>query len=411
MPVPQSAKNVQAASGPAKSGPVTSKVKVPLSKMLGADAAKVQEAIAKHADDETRYGYINLPPGIDNGIARLTAAYFSQYKKGQNEGKIFFRATGNVFQPTTATARDGSKMRVKGLVTSIQIPLFDQKNKKGEIYSDLERQTDIIMNELRKLGGDTKGATIDDMEMIAETLVAAAPFFKFHTTPRIAQEDGNGFKKGEVTGAYENWDGTEGLEDYTPEQEQLVGNDNTESVATNGQTSGKATTTTATSTNGTTKATAVGPKKSASPQSAAVEEAPAFVPETSEDLDTLVAHADSDSDLKADAENRLKELGIAAGISDKEQLKMNTWADVAAAIQEAWNAAATEGNENTDDGEGLKVGDFVGFHPKNPVTKKKQKDAVRAEVTALGEDKVDLKVGKASYKNVPFDDLVADPGE
>ncbi len=62
------------------------------SKLAAKYGAKLDQAVKAHAQDETDYGFIRLPPGIVNGIAQLTKCYFDEYKTGKNKGEMYFRA-------------------------------------------------------------------------------------------------------------------------------------------------------------------------------------------------------------------------------------------------------------------------------------------------------------------------------
>lgn len=386
--------------------PVSSKAKAP-SKFVQDMGAKGAEAVAKHAGDETRIGFINLPPGIDYGVAQLTQCYAAQYDSGTNKDKWYVRMVGNVMEPTEATSLQGGKMRVRGLQTTLKVDLFDLKKRDGTVWSDFDRQVDTLMNELRKLGGKdfTKDATLEDVESLCEQLVAAAPYFAFSTSPRIAQEDDpqKGIKKGQVTGAWENWHGSEGLEDYSPEEVQAVVKDNTGPVpasSKNGHTP---------TANGTAPKPAVGKAPAPVPAKKEPEKPadPPFVPEESTDLDMLAEVAKSDLDISESAGKRLIALAVEAGIKESKAQNSDTWEQVVGWIREA--SGGTPEPEPAE--EGLKVGDWVGFHPKNPVTKRKAKDPVRCEVIAVGDSTVDLKSGKATYKAVSLDDLVEAPAE
>lgn len=375
--------------------PTTKSVKSPFVAAMGARGA---EAVAKHANDDTQYGFVNLPPGIDQGIAQLTQCSVEQYKTGSNKGQFYLLFVGNVYEPFEATAISGVKIRVKGLQTRLRVDLFDLKNSKGEVWSDFDRQFGIALNEMRKLGGPdfTKGATIDDIEPLGQQLVEAAPFFRFSTTPRIAQKDEGGVKKGDVTGAWENWHGTEGLEDYVPEEVKAVAKDNTgpAKAATKPSANGAKPTT-----NGKPAPTAKTPEPDPEPP---------FSPEESTDLAMLCEVAKSDTELAGPSGERLVALAVEAGIPEKQAKATNTWDELVEMIESAGSGTPEE--QTGEDG-GLAVGSWVGYHPKNPVTKKPAKDAVRCSVTAVNGDKVDLKAGKATYKSISVDDLVEDPGE
>ena len=64
-------------------------------------AGKIAKALKAHAQDETEYrqGYMDLPPGIKNGIAQLIDGRFGEYKTGDNAGESFVYLAGSVVEP------------------------------------------------------------------------------------------------------------------------------------------------------------------------------------------------------------------------------------------------------------------------------------------------------------------------
>lgn len=373
------------------------------------------EGVVKHAEDTTIAvaGFVNLPPGITNGIAQLTEMYFGVYKTGEDKGETFCRMAGNVYEPLTAMMVKSGKMstetmRTRGKTTSLMFgPIKDTVIKSGKNAGQVKTVQDFadeIMRHMRALGGDTSGVScLDDLESIAETLVAEAPYFEFVTEPRIAQADNlqKGVKKGDITGAWEKWG--KRIEDYEPAPVQKVGVDNTGQVATpppsqNGTTppNGKAATPP-------TQKVQPHPVQAPIEQVQPHEEQAPFVVETCEDLDLLLQYADSDHDLGPDAQNRIIELGVAAGGNQNALQSAPTWAGTVEMV----NALlAGGGNDET----AVKVGDPVGYFPKNPTTKKKEKNPVKAFVEAVNDDgTVNLKVGKAKFKNIELTELVDAP--
>lgn len=178
---------------------------------------RLDSAVQKHAHDETDYGFQKLPGGIKNGVAQLTKCYFDQYKKGKLKDEYYLRCEGVVVSPIMTTLPDGSEMKVAGLTTSIMRPLCDIKDNSGKITATVEDNAAIIMNEFRKLGAQTTEVTsVGDFETIAAAIQQSRPFFKFTTTETYDEN-----KKDPKTGkpypprVWENWYGTEGVENYT----------------------------------------------------------------------------------------------------------------------------------------------------------------------------------------------------
>lgn len=177
--------------------------------------AKLDKAVTAHANDETTYGLIRLPGGIVNGIAQLDECKIGTYKDGDYKGELFLRLAGIVNFPKTVNTKDGD-IPVDGLQTSVMFPLCDTKSKaKGETTT-FEENIAKVLNEFRKLGADTKGATGRDVEGIAAALQEQKPFFRFSTTETPAQ----GTYAARI---WENWHGNKGLEDYVPDDAAAAG--------------------------------------------------------------------------------------------------------------------------------------------------------------------------------------------
>lgn len=170
---------------------------------------KVSKYVAKHKDDETNYGVINLPGGINNGIAQLNDCKIDNYKSGAYKGEPYFLANGIVISPNESA--DGTP--VKGLRTQIMVPLCDTKKQNGEITS-VEDHVETLLNELRKLGVDTSEMDDEGLEDAMEELKEAAPYFRFSTSQA---EPTKQYPNPRV---WENWHGVRGLEDYEPEEDE-----------------------------------------------------------------------------------------------------------------------------------------------------------------------------------------------
>ncbi len=176
--------------------------------------AKLDQAIKSHAADETNYGFIRLPGGINGGVAQLTECMFGIYKPGTpNAGEYYFRAAGVVIEPKMVTTPTG-EMSVAGLLTSIMHPVCDTKNSKGEVTTQ-EQHIEDILNELRKLGADTAGATVSNLEDLAAACKQAMPYFRFSTTLSSGEGINPKTKKPYEPRVWENWNGTKGLENYS----------------------------------------------------------------------------------------------------------------------------------------------------------------------------------------------------
>lgn len=173
---------------------------------------RLDAVITKHAHDETEYGFQRLPAGINNGVAQVTKCYFDTYKKGEGLiGEYYLRCEAVVVSPIMLRLPDGSEMRVAGLTTSIMRPLCQIKRGNGDIVSQDESVAEV-MNELRKLGGDTSGIKdANGLESLASAIAKARPFTRFDTSVREPRPNTQ-----DKPGTWENWRGSQGLEDFSP---------------------------------------------------------------------------------------------------------------------------------------------------------------------------------------------------
>lgn len=341
---------------------------------------KLATAVTQHANDETDFGFQQLPPGIANGVAQLSECYFDVYKAGDNKGEYYFRAVGVVQSPETVFV-NGSEMVVRNMTTSLMIPVCDTKTQAGKVTTQEEHVADIL-NEMRKLGGDefTRGAKGTDLEALAATLAKAKPFFKFTTTVR------KGMKKPDGTtgpdGVWENWYGAKGLENWTAPE--------------------------ATGTQDETAAAGGGAQQ---PPTTAVAASPE--PEGEVDLDALVASANDKKDpTNAAARKKLTDLAIAAGNDAATVEAAESWEAVKAMIE----GAGAGGETAAEGGEWIpQVGEQYKYKPqvKGPGGKlMPAKNAVDVEVTAVDPDSakrlLSLKLvsnPKTTYANVSWDAL------
>ncbi len=141
----------------------------------------LDSVVRDHAGAKPKVQYVDLPPGITNGIARLQRAYFSKIENGDNKGAVFFRASATVHEPTEVVHK-GQKVPVYGLMTSIMITITPRKDRQGNVIPAKEAVRDI-MDALTRLGVNTTGCkSMAEIEKKAQALNQRQPFFRFSTT-------------------------------------------------------------------------------------------------------------------------------------------------------------------------------------------------------------------------------------
>jgi len=349
--------------------------KAPLSGLMARYGAKLDQAVKEHAADETNYGFTRIPPGINNGIAQLKECYFAQYKSGDNKDEYYCRMMGIVISPDFVNVQ-GNKVPAKGCQTSLMFPCCDTKGKDENGQDTVIPQSEHIariLNMMRCLGGEefTQGATGADLERLAEMLQNAKPYFKFTTSP----------KKDMKTGQYdynlppwENWQGSKGLESYSPPEGGGVNDNSPTSEKT---------------VNVDTVASVTQPSANGSPSSVEYTD--------SNDIASLLSRANENDEQ---AQSRLTEMALAAGHSDDAVKATQTWDEVVTLI----NNPATTGGEWQPEINGV-----YGYTPTDMKTKKPGAKC-NVEVTAVYVDKqaVDLKRTdnpKIAYRGIEWSKL------
>lgn len=395
--------------------------------------SRLRGAFESRKGDETEFSnFGELPPSIENGIAKLVLCKIDLYKEGDFKDEPYFMAQGVVLSPSQAMSYDVTgeptgMVPVAGLRTQIgPEPLCDTPDRQGDkARRTADDHMGWVLNELRKLGLDTDGLDYSDLEGALSELEAMGVTFRFRTW------------RGKATEKYPNprtfhmWNGHV---EYNPEEsDDGVDDQSGPSAPTrpapqngptkgavqqrNGATKGAPSSPSAPSTSSPkapTQAPAKGGKgqKTAPPASAP---APATSSgEDSFDLDELVEIASGADQLQAlEAQNRLKEVCDSLGITDEEYDNAPSWQALGELIQE--RQAGEEGGEAEEGGTndtGPQVGDVVKYRPVDPKTNKAGK-LDEYEVVSI-----DLKSQTARLKNTttgiqlkalaPLDKLILD---
>jgi hypothetical protein len=329
-------------------------------------------SIKKHAKDETDYGqdFSRLPGGIIGGIAKLVEARLNKYKTGKNIDKQHLYLVGVVIQPKRAVQtiqewKDGKvntissqEIRVEGLQTRQILPLDDFVNSKGVVTGGDENVA-AAMNALRILGGEectNELSSEEDFKALLSSLVESGIHFRFTTnTPTPTADYPNPI-------TFERWNGTKGLEDYSNLEE-------------NGQAQ---------------------PVQDNTPAAA-----------DTADIEALAAAASGGDE---DAAEKLKNIAVEAGVSEKEVDSANDWSDVPALIEAAKSDGSDQPQEPAEE-ESAKdwkpaKGELYNYKPP------KAKKPIEVEVTGVNfkNKMVNLKGNdnpKLVWKDVKWDALEA----
>jgi hypothetical protein len=304
------------------------------------------QAAEEHREDEVEFsGFSDLPPNINNGVAKLTKCWFGQFENGDNAGEYFFMAQGTVLEPLEAQDYDlegnaTSTVRTFGATTKIgPEPVCDTPNAKGQ-RKTMADHLKWVQNEMKKLGASPDSLTGDALEQTAAALTEAQPTFRFRTW--------RGKKSAQFPNPRTNhsW---EGLIDYdessSPAAAELVRDDS----APGG--------------NGVAAAPAG--------RAAAVDSDPDGA------LAELVARATAQ---EQDAIDSLTAIALEAGVSQEEVDGAGDWQEVYDLLTS--RTAGGEEPEATEEGPppDPAKGDIVGYRPLDPRTKKPVKRPISCEI-------------------------------
>ena len=179
--------------------------------------SSLNKSIANHAQDETEYGQdiSALPPGIKNGVAKLTKAHIGEYAEDSAlAGGKFLYLGASVVEPTKHTyiprvydpkAKGRNKvknldpvtMSIKGLLTSPgPMPLCETEKE------DEDTNVAEAMNMVRRIGGEDCTKDVKDEEDLAEVLeqiLEDEPYVQFSTRGSMV------YKQYPEERAWENW--------------------------------------------------------------------------------------------------------------------------------------------------------------------------------------------------------------
>lgn len=386
-----------------------------LAGMLGTTTSVKLQELAKQTTLPSE-GFIQLPPGIRNGVLRLMKIGFDTYKEGNGElaGKPRFFAQGEVMEPITHPMVNPSTgeieaVKVQGINSWQFVPVCETKVKEGPNagkITTMEEHLNDVLERLRGYGASTAHIkTYADIDNICEAMTKATNtkgkeiYIRFSTSPRKAMKDdaAQGIKKGDTTGAWENWHLR--VEDYVPpDMTAQLQQDDTASSPENNEGVDETVDTAAPGEENFTADSDAGTNQWAE----------------SDDTDALLEAANNDD---TDAQSRLVELAEAGSGRSAEELDQLTqsWDDYVTFAQ----GGLPEGVKPSEPEEFVpeKGGKYKYVPPIKDAKSGKWKAgtvAVDCECTAVNgtEKKCDLKNtakgSKAVYKGVPWTSVVAE---
>ena len=306
---------------------------MPKAKSKNPLAAKFGSAIGAHKETEVvRPSGGELPSGINNGIAVLDSMYLKQYEKGDNEGEYFYYASGTVVKP-----KEFEGVPIEGLKTTVgPWALCDQPNARKEEHQTVDGRVAWVLNQMKLFDAEAVSNLADDgsdLEDLMAELVEAAPTFRFQTWggdeyDEVDRSTGKKTGKKRRSQVRSTW---LGVVDFDVEADDDVQEEETEDEEVEDEEEETEET---------------------------EEETEEDMEEEGDDIEALLASAnDEDAEDCEEAGNRLIELAIEAGATEKAAKAAETWEEVVAMIQ-------GEGEEEEEEEEvSFSKGDVVNYKP------------------------------------------------
>lgn len=378
-----------------------------LMQKLGVEGRKAFEAHKKDETDLSSFG--SLPGGIERGVAQLVDCKFGFVQQGKdNAGQPFFFAAGIVKQPVKHNG-----IPIVGMRTQVIEPLYSTPTRSRKT---VEEHLAWVMNEMRKLGGNTASIGPDDLENMADALKAAQPHFTFRTWQGVKRKPGEQGYNEQYDGpnappprVNETWNGAcdyseddtagvNGVVDHTAagvgpadQADQFDEEGSQGGVDAGADAEADAETTTGENTE------------------------PANL--DADDVDALGAAADGDGDDSSDAQAMLQAKAEELGIAEDDITGAANWAAVVDLIKAATSQPEPEPEPEPVKPSGIVKGSTYRYQPIDPKTKKPQIHAKTRkpyyiDVECLSSDpkkKVatvrSLEDGKTEYKGVEWSKL------
>lgn len=340
---------------------------------------------------------MRLPPGIDNGIAKLSRIeYGTVEKEGPHKGKTYWRAVGIVVEPkVTVDPRNGQQVQIFGAQTSVMGPLYATPERTGEKSRKTEKDhIDFFLNQLKLLGIDMTQVDPDDAVAI---LNKQQPHFRFRTWYQPKR------KKGDPR-YNPTYDSPEAPEPRVNEEwsKSCEYSDH----ATNGEDLGGFIDGGAAASSVPAVDAAMAEPDAGYEEANAEASAEAGVDGGETDWDALAAVADdAEAEGMQDAVNQINQAMLDAGFTAKQVEKYDSWTDAVEALKEKMGADEPEPAAS----ESVEVGQVYKYQPLDPKTKKLGKaidvEVSKVNVKARTADVFSLDDKKRKWAGVSFDRL------
>jgi len=391
--------------------------------LLARLAERGRQAAKAVKDQPVDWGERRLPPGIEGGVAKVVKCYFSEYKEGEDKGKVFFRVEARIVEP-----KQFAGQTLEGDMIQLMEPLEPRAKPRGK-RTTFEHHYKYIRDHLvMLLAKDRNGAVpqfgFDDLEVVAAQVVREAPYVRFRTWAGqkqvIVQKAGKWW--------CQNEDGTNPIGPYATEaaareKHKYAGREPLTNTTWEGRCEYNGQAAPGAALNYT-DPNAGGGEESSSPEAGGTDavsfnefegdgSAAAAAPE--EELDQLATLADGGDE---DSGTRLRELAEAAGVSDTDITGAPSWGAVIEMVRVVGSSGDEVERSVEEEESKPAVGDVYGFLRIDPKTKKpvvdpktkKPAKPVEVEVKEVNEKNqtvavVDLST-KTKYLGVRWDALL-----
>ncbi len=145
---------------------------------LGKYWGRLKKSYEQFRHEEPELGQIQLPAGINGGVARLKKLELFKMENGKNKGEMAFRGVGVVMHPREVPGYG----KVYGLPTTIIEPLCDTPGRQN--VKTFEQHFQRVVHHLIALGFDAENNDIEDFDDLLnafKALTSEEVYFNFET--------------------------------------------------------------------------------------------------------------------------------------------------------------------------------------------------------------------------------------
>lgn len=341
-----------------------------LASRLGQEA---QKAWQEHKDDAISADTgASLPPGIEDGVAKVVDCYISQYHKGDLKGKDYFMMAAVVVSPESFTDAKGTTHNIAGRrISRGPIPICQSKDWEGKPVSVADNYNEM-MDALKRLGvgvTDPEVLSPENIEATCEAVKGAEIHTGFRTWGGEKTERNKNAK------VYVNW---LRAVSFNGEATDAVVDDSAAAASDSSESSDDSGSTTEATDNSTV------------------------------DIDELVSACDAND---ADSQRKLKDMALEAGVTEEQIDDAQNWREVADLLNEKTSGGSDDAKPADD--WTPKADMVVRYKPIDGKTGKPRAKAINVEIKSVNTKNKTVKLlnlvdKKTEYDKVAWIDLEHD---